>query len=174
MDTNATHETLPPAEPKSLGSLAQSARGNQLKVARGVLIGIGVLNMAANAFALYNLPNEIQHGIRQYQLPPEAVPEFEQAARMGGYLIYGGAALLGLIFVVFGIILKKFPVAITITSLLLYIGATAGFAALAPATLTKGLIVKIFIVIALFRSIKAARAYEAERKKATFLGEREE
>ncbi len=169
MDTNTIDESQPTAEPKSLGSLAQSARGGQLKVARRILIVIGLLTAAVNGFALYNLPNEIRQGIQQFQIPPDAIPEYEQTVRIAGYLIYGGATLLGVVFVVFGVIIEKFPVAITVTSLLLYILSSLGFAALSPGTLASGLIVKIVIIVALFRSIKAARAFEAERKKAVLL-----
>ncbi len=33
---------------ESLGSLAQSARGKQLKTAKGILFGIGILTVGAN------------------------------------------------------------------------------------------------------------------------------
>jgi hypothetical protein len=41
-----------------LGSLAQAARGNELKQAQRILVVIGVLTMAGNGFLLFNLPNE--------------------------------------------------------------------------------------------------------------------
>jgi hypothetical protein len=53
---------MPPAveSPKPLGSLAQAARGNELKQAQRILIVIGLLTVAANGFFLFNLPNEAQ------------------------------------------------------------------------------------------------------------------
>ena len=63
-------ETLEP-----LGSLAQSARGNELKQAQRILIVIGALTMAANGFFLYNLQNEIQQAIQQNQIAPADVEE---------------------------------------------------------------------------------------------------
>jgi hypothetical protein len=150
---------------KPLGSLAQSARGNELKQAQRILIVVGVLTMAVNSWGLFNLPNEIQQAIQQNQIAPADVEEFRQSVTISGYLIYGLPALLGLLFVVFGLIVKQFPVLITITSLVLYILATAAFGLLSPMTLAQGLIMKGIIIFGLFRAIKAARAFEAHTKK---------
>jgi hypothetical protein len=45
----------------------------------------------------------------------------------------------------------------------IYVGAALIFAVLDPKSLAQGLIIKIFIVVALASSIKAAIAYEKER-----------
>jgi uncharacterized membrane protein len=150
---------------KPLGSLSQAARANELKQAQRILIVVGVLTMALNGFLLYNLPNEIQKLIQQEQIAPADVEEFRQTAMIAGGLIYGAAALLGLLFVVFGVIIKQFPVPITVTSLVLYILAVVGFGILDPTTLASGFIIKIFIIFGLFRAIKAARAYQAHTQK---------
>jgi len=149
-----------------LGSLAQAARGNQLKAAQRILIVIGVLTMALNGFGLYNLSKEIQQAIQQNQVGPADVEQFRQVARISGYLVYGLAAFLGLLFVVFGLIIKQFPVPITITSLVLYMLATAAFGLLDPTTLLRGIVMKIIIIVALFQAIKAARAFQAHARES--------
>lgn len=173
MDTNTIDESVPPVAPKSLGSLAQSARGGHLKAARGILIGVGLLTLVVNGFLLFNIENEvhqvIQQAIQQNQIDPADAPQYEQAIRIEGYLIRGGPALMGLIFVIFGLIINKFPVAITTTSLILYLATILGLALHEPASLARGPVLKIIIIAALARSIKAAWAYEAERKKAATL-----
>lgn len=171
MATNDADTAFAAEEPKPLGSLAQAARGNELQQAQRILIVIGVLTLAVNGFSLYNLPNEIQQAIRLNQVAPANVEAFRQAVTFFGYLIYGSAAVLGLLFVVFGLIMKRYPVAITITSLVLYILATAAFGVIAPATLAAGLIMKVIIIIFLFRAIKAARAFEAHTQKPALAGE---
>jgi hypothetical protein len=154
--------TPPVAEtPKPLGSLAQAARGNELKRAQRILIAVGVLTLAVNGFRLFNLPNEIQQTIQQNQVAPADVEEMRRAMTIEGYLVYGLPVLLGVLFVVFGLIIKQFPVPIVITSLVLYILAIAAFGLLDPTTLIQGLIVKIVVILALLRAIKAARAYQA-------------
>ena len=140
-------------------------------VAQRILIVIGLLTMAVNGFLLYNLPNEIQQAIQQLQIGPADVDQFRQVATISGYVIYGSPAFLGLLFVIFGVIIKRFPVAITITSLVLYVLAAAAFALLNPATLMQGFIFKIIIIMALFQSIKAARAYQSHAKKVDVVEE---
>src|SRR5579883_1934027 len=100
--------------PKPLGSLAQAARGNELKQAQRILIVIGLLTVAANGFFIFNLPNEAQQAIQQFNIPPGQQEEFRQRVAMMGYLLYGGPALLGVLFVVFGVIIHRFPVFATV------------------------------------------------------------
>ncbi len=166
--------TPPQAAPqnlKPLGSLAQSARGKEISQAKGILIVIGILTMLVNGFLLYNLPNEISQAIQMGQAgDPAQVEEFKQAATIAGYLLYGGPVLLGLLFVIFGLIIKKYPVPITITSLVLYILANLVFAILNPLSIVSGIIIKVIIVVGLFRAIKAARSYEAESRMGDLAG----
>jgi hypothetical protein len=166
----AENPFTPPAAPtlKPLGSLAQSARGKELKQAQGILIAIGLLTLAISGFHLYNLPNEIAQAIEQNKIGADDVDRFRQAVTASGYLIYGLPALLGVVFVIFGTIIKSYPVPITITSLLLYIVATVAFGFLNPAVLLQGLIMKIIIVVALARAIKAAFAYQAHAEESQF------
>ncbi len=132
---------------KPLGSLAQSARDKQLRQAQVTLIVIGILTMGLNGFLLYNLPNEIEQAIVQNNVGFDQQAQFRQNIRLYGYLIYGIPVLLGLVFIVLGLIVKKFPVPITIAGLVLYVGAGLVFGLLNPASLGQGLIVKIIIVI---------------------------
>jgi len=126
--------------------------------------------MGMNGFLLYNIPNEIRQAAQQNNVGPDQMENFRQDVTRVGYLLYGGPALLGLLFFIFGLIIKSFPVPITITSLVLYIGATAVFGLLNPMSLAQGFIMKAIFVVALFRAIKAARAFENDRRDATALG----
>jgi hypothetical protein len=171
VEANDATSPLSTATSKPLGSLAQAARGNELKQAQRILIVIGALTAAVNGYSLYNLPREIQQAIQLNQIPPANIQEFREAVTTMGYLIYGGAAALGVLFVIFGLIIHQFPVAITITSLVLYVLATAIFGLLSPTTLAAGLIIKVIIIFALFRAIKAARAYEGHTQKPVLAGE---
>ena len=71
---------------------------------------------------------------------------------------------LGVIFIVMGLLVKQYPVPLTIAGLALYVGSALVFAALDPMTLLQGIIIKIFIVIGLVKAVQAALAYERERK----------
>jgi hypothetical protein len=163
----------PPRKPK-LGSLAQAARGKKLGEARGILLFIGILTIIANGVLLALARDQIKKEIDKEVLKaggpanvdPAQVKQAEDQAFALVALVNGVAIGLGVLFVVFGIIVKRFPVPITIISLVLYIGAGLGFAALNPASLAQGLIIKIIIVVALIRSIQAALAYEREEREA--------
>jgi hypothetical protein len=159
-----------------LGSLAQSARSKQLNTARGLLIFIGVATILFNVIQLMIVKDQIKKGIDQEisarLLPGQQVNEVERqkienAAIVFAYILCGSLIFLGLLFVVFGLIVKLFPVPVTVISLVLYLGAIAVFAVLNPPSLGAGIIIKIFIVIALVKAIQSAIAYQkAERSAA--------
>ncbi len=146
---------------KPLGSLAQSARGKEIKQAQWILIAIGLLTGAFNGFMLYNTPNEVADVMKQQNFGANA-EEVRQFVTTFCYSLYGGLIGLGVLFVIFGLVVKSYPVPITVAGLILYIGVNAGLAFLNPATIAGGLIVKIFIIVGLFRAFKAARAYERQ------------
>ena len=83
-----------------------------------------------------------------------------------GYLIGYTVIALGALFILFGLIVKRYPLPITIISLVLYLGATAVFAYLLPETLYAGFIIKIIVIVALAKAVQSAIAYESERRVA--------
>jgi hypothetical protein len=151
--------------------LAQKARGKQLNQARWILIVVGGLTIVLNGVLMLMLRDQIRNEMKQEiaKLGPGAfvdqaqVREAEDHAYRMGLLVTGAAVLLGIVFVICGIIIKMFPVPVTITSLVLYILAILGFGALDPTTLVAGLLIKIIVIVALVKAIQAALAYERER-----------
>jgi hypothetical protein len=153
-----------------LGSLAQAVRWIELKRTQRILILVGLWTMAVNGFALFSLPNQIERAIRQKQIAPNDVALFQRWATISGYLIYGLPALSGLLFVVLGCLIKQFPVTSIITSLVLYIFATAAISLLFPETMVQGLIVKLIIIYILIRAINTARAFRDQEQQADMTG----
>jgi len=86
--------------------------------------------------------------------------EIKQAAKRVGHLIMYGVIGLGVLYIVFGLLIWKFPVPITIIALTIYVGSAVVFAILAPETLLAGIIVKVIIVAALVKAVQAAIAYQ--------------
>jgi hypothetical protein len=167
----AEYEDEAPPELPRLGSLAQKARGKQLNQARWILIVLGCLYIIVNGVQMGMLRdairNEIQKQIRQNPgaiINQAAVQEFEDQAYQIGMIIGAIAILVGVAFVVFGIIIKMYPVAVTITSLVLYLITIVGAALLNPQTLIAGIIIKVIIVVCLIKAIQAALAYEKEEQ----------
>jgi predicted RND superfamily exporter protein len=155
----------PPDKPPGLGSLAQSARFKQLKQARNILLAIGVLTILVNAFLLANVRNEAKHVIGGMPGGPAEIQRLEDHVVRVGAAIYGAVIFLGILFVVFGLIVRFYPVPITIISLILYVGAAAIFAVLDPTTLAQGAIFKVIIIVGLAKAIQSAVAFERERRQ---------
>jgi hypothetical protein len=163
-----------PNEPPGLGSLAQSARSKHLNQARGILIAIGVLTVIANGVFFYLIPNmvrdEIQKEIRQagpaVRFDPAKVKEAEDAGIRTARLVIGATLVLGIVFIVLGILVKTYPVPATALGLVLYIGSFVVFALLDPDNLKAGIIIKIIIIVGLVKSLQAAIAYQKEQRAA--------
>ena len=168
-----------PSGSSGLGSLAQASRGKQLNQARGTLIAIGLLTIVVNAAFMGLMRGQVQEELKkevqklnaQGQGVDQAkLKEVEDAAVRAGFLINGVAVFLGVLFVVFGLMIKMFPVPITVLSLVLYIGAAAVFGLMDPTTLLRGIIVKVIIVAGLFKAVQAAIAYQKEQSAASTAG----
>ncbi|MGA2798829.1 MAG: hypothetical protein ABSE63_14715 [Thermoguttaceae bacterium] len=156
----------------SLGSLSQAARHKQLNTARGILIVVGILTVLFNLafFALIEsqVNDEIKKQVNELhkkglQEDPASVAAFQSKMIRIAQLFQGGAVALGVVFIILGCLVKKYPVSSTITGMVLYIGSNALFGYLDPETLARGLIIKIIIVFVLAKSIQAAIAYQREQ-----------
>jgi hypothetical protein len=158
-----------------LGSLAQGARRKQLNVARGILLAVGLLTIAVNAvfFAQIqaNVDKLIQAEIQKVQgqgmvVDQAAVAKARESLVRLNTLLTGGALGVGVVFVVFGVIIKAFPVPVTVLALVLYVASAMVFGYFVPASLVQGIIMKVIIVIALIKSVQAAVAYQREKDQA--------
>lgn len=147
--------------PDGLANLAQTARMKQITTARNILLVIGILTIIANIVTTFV-------GLRQLEAALANVPpgaQLEQA-RVTAYTIFymfqGVAIGLGVLFIVMGTLVKRWPVPITVSALVIYVLAIVGFGLLDPKTLPMGLIMRVFVIICLVRSIRAALAWQRE------------
>jgi hypothetical protein len=164
-------EPSPTPTPPALGSLAQAARGKQLRQARNILVIIGILIMVGSlvdlAMARTILRRELEkeaEGLRAHhqEVDPAALQKEEDFLFRVVVLIDGGTALLGALFVVFGLIVRRYPVLITILSLVLFIGMIVVLGVLNPVTLAQGWLIKIIALVGLAKAVQAAIAYQRE------------
>jgi predicted RND superfamily exporter protein len=100
---------------------------------------------------------------------PAQLQRLEDLAVMAAYVVQSLPIALGLLFVVFGLIVKKFPIPITITSLVLFLLLVLGAAALDPTTLVQGLVLKIIFFVGIAKAIQAAFAYERDKREQASL-----
>jgi hypothetical protein len=170
---------LPPLSPgagfgrpfgtSGLGSLAQSARARSLKIARRLLIAVGIFTLAVNIGLIFTAKRQVDRRVagevaklqaKGLDVDSAIVARESEKALGIARLIHGATAALGVAFVLLGLLIKTFPVPVTILGLVLYIGATAVFAVLNPASLLSGLPFKILIIFVLGKSTQAAIAYQ--------------
>jgi MFS family permease len=159
-------------KPPSLGSLAQAARGKQLRRARNILIVVGVLQILVNGIMLALVPSQVKSQVNaelskmrsQRVLSADEQRQLEQVVLRVAFAVTGGLVFLGLVFVVFGFLVQRYPVPITVISLVLFIGVHVVLAVLDPSTLVMGWVIKIIFVVALVKALQAAVAYQREMR----------
>ena len=165
------------------GSLAQSARSSELKKAKGILWFVGILTILVNGFMFFTaetqIDNEIDREMKKHGGSLAAVRDLPEAQRSlfdsertkainQAKLGLGGGVVLGILFIGCALMVNRKPVAATVTGLVLYLGATAVFAAMEPESMARGLIIKIFIIIGLVSSVKAALAVEKQARSTEY------
>jgi hypothetical protein len=178
-DPNAPiYGSSPPGLPSlasGSGSLAQSARLKQLNVARGIMFIVGVLTIVVNVgqFAMVDsmvdsqIDKEVAKLTQQGRIvDPLKLTAVKESAKRATQLAAIGLICIGVVYVVFGFVIKKFPVPVTIAGLVIYIGTAVVFAVLSPETAAQGVIVKIIVVVALIKAVQAAMAYQRQREAA--------
>lgn len=177
---NAKHARIMETQTESpYGSLAQNVRTTELKKAKSILWFVGILTILFNGYMFFTatsqVDSEIEKGLKKQgtslsdlrKLPLEVRQPFEEARdkALGQVrLAYGGSLVLGFLFVGCALAVDRKPVAATVAGLVLYLGGTAVFAAMDPENLARGLIIKIFIIIGLVSSVKAALAVEKQAR----------
>jgi hypothetical protein len=86
--------------------------------------------------------------------------KYDTESQVFRWATFGIDAAIGLIFLACALWSFKKPLAAFLTALILYIVVCGGMMILNPANITSGIIIKIFVVIALVRAYKDARHIE--------------
>ncbi len=169
---------LPPATP---AQRAQELKHlNKVKQAKGILIVVGVLTLGFNAFLLMNAEDEAKNAVAQEIARTQLLPgqiidplkrqQAEQLVLVFCRVIYGGMIAMGVIFVILGAVVTKFPVPATVAGLSLYLVANGITFCLAPGAFASALFIKVVIVVSLIGSVRAALEYQRALKKREFGG----
>lgn len=143
------------------GTLAHAARDRALKEARGLLIAIGLINTVVYGFQFASIREDIQQALAKKVAPGLVIDQKAVEAIVRSTQLYIGARIvLGIIFVLLGLIVARFPVPITVISLVLYLGANVISMVLMPSTIYQQIIFKIIVVVALVKAVQSAIAYD--------------
>jgi hypothetical protein len=165
--------TAPGGSLKPLGSLAQSARLKQLNAARVIFCLIGAFFIGIHVYEYMNLDKIIDQQLQELiaqevgpgmQVDQAKVDEVRQLmmtfATVADFVMIG----IGVLYLLFALLVRKFPVTTTVVGLLLYLAYIGIFAFLQPMTLVQGYLIKIVIIVGLAKAIQAAFAYRAEER----------
>jgi len=173
-ETMAVDAPVHSSEPK-LGSLAQSARTNQLRSARTAMYFIGGLTILANLFVTFaaasmvesQLAAEVDQLQKQgLELDMGQLDEIKAGAIRSTQLVAVGFMGVGIIFCILGGYIYKYPVPCTVLALVLYLAGAAISAMIDPATVASGLVIKIIIIVVLAKAIQSALAYRRQELAA--------
>jgi hypothetical protein len=152
-----------------LGSLAQSARSKHLKTAKVTLIAVGVLTILGNVVFAVAAESMVQQaidkelrGVPAGQIDQEVVAELKKQAVTTTRLVSGAFVAVGVVFIFLGLFVSRAPVACTATGLVLYLAGWAITGVLDPSMIFKGALLKVIIIVALVKALKAAIAFQKE------------
>jgi len=149
-------------------SLARSAKKEQLKVARYILLLIGLLTIAWNGYEFSQIDRavdlEVQKRINSLHakgLVEDQVEVTQLRNRLARFIQFacGLMVAVGIVFVVLGMMVYAYPLSATILGLVIYVGSIALFGFLSPETLLQGALGKIVFVVALAASVRTAIAW---------------
>lgn len=155
-----------------LGKLKTSARSKKLNQVRVLLIILGILMAVVHAIFLANARSRYEDEAKKIfgpMAPRAMVKAIVDDAVSKETPIRIGYIACGCLFIVFGIIVHKYPLPITILGLVMYIGAIFVGYMLSqdPKTLYQGAILKLLIIGGLISGIQTAVAIEKEKREAS-------
>ena len=153
-------ESLVP-QSSSLGSLTQSQREKKIRQARNLLWFIGGLTIVVNLIQMAYAESLVAGAEKQLLKEGKVLLDKAKVIEMTR-LLTGAFAFVGVLFVIFGLLVRKYPLPMTITSLVVYLGSQAIVGVMDLQNLFAGIAVKVFIIIGLIQAIKAAAAYQKE------------
>lgn len=155
-----------------LGKLAQSARSHQLGSARVTMYVIGFLTIAVNlTFAIFarsmvdsQFATEVKKLQAQgMQLDMQKIEELKAESVLATQISGGGFVALGVVFIILGMLVYRYPVPCTVLAMVLYLAGQAMTALADPQMLVNGFVIKIIIIVALAKAIQTATAYRRDQ-----------
>jgi flagellar basal body-associated protein FliL len=150
-------------------NMGMAVRLKQMNRLRIILIMVGVLLLATHVGPLLTVHSQAEsaveeeareQGVPLAQMEPAAkAKKIEQYVKIGT-IFYLAMIGIGLLYVVFGLIVHKFPVPVAVLALVLFISLQAIFITLDPSNIYRGLIIKVLILVALVGGVSTAISYQ--------------
>jgi hypothetical protein len=156
--------------------------GKHLSGARWMFVIIGLIWIAMYGYQFSQAEKEVQQLFKQDRdmagLQGEERAEAVATVLLITRGIYVALGSVGLLFILLGIFVYQYPRFCTVTGMVVYL-LTIGLALLLnPQSILSGIVVKILVIVGLYRSIQGAYAYHEElqsyERKRRRLEERDE
>lgn len=150
------------------GSILQKMRKKSFMEAAWLLAIVGIMQLAGGLVLLYQASYEASSASRFYSYSIAPSNPYEDYLTTYKMLktIYGLQVVVAVVFLVLAYLVKHAPLKATAIGLGLYLAMNFGFAVLNPATLTQGLLFKIFCIGGLMRAVQCASKYEKFQKQS--------
>lgn len=154
----AESEMVPPAAAMS------SATRKSMQSVRAVLLLVGIISIGFYIFSIVNAPEEVSQVLQQDDAGELAVGS--ETLVLMVRIVYGLGILLGISYLVLGGLVLRFPLFCSAVGLTLYIGATALNGMMEPTSLLRGIILKVIVVVVLYKGVMAGLAHRREQREA--------
>jgi hypothetical protein len=160
------------------------ARAQALKLARYVLLGVGVFSIIVNAVSYASIESRVDAQIKRSidNMFPHAREwiDKEKLAKARDSTVRGARQLaiagigVGTLFIVLGMLVTVFPATITSVSLALYVGDSIAIAVFEPLLFFSyvGFLIRLFILMALLLATVLVFGYKRAQTKAARIAAR--
>ena len=91
-----------------------------------------------------------------FEVDPAEVEAIRSESVRAAWISSALWACVGAVFIALGVVVYRFPIPATVAGLVLYIGCIAVTAMMDPTMIARGIIVKILIIVGLFKAVQAA------------------
>jgi hypothetical protein len=145
---------------------SQAIRTKELKSARTVLIVVGIIQILLGAFHLTQTKSQMEEATRKelkpgYVLDQEKFDEEFEKQKALQYGINSVPVVIGVFFLIMSALVFKFPVGATLSPLIVFVIVHAADAVVDPASIAKGIILKIIFLVVLWKAYQSAKKARA-------------
>jgi hypothetical protein len=140
----------------------------ELKSARVILIIVGIIQLLLGTLSLVNFKSQLEEQ-KKAEIAKMPGYVFDQQSFDAGFeeqkvLLYGLGSIpvvIGIYFFTMAALIFKFPVGVTLSSLIVFVASHAVTVYFDPTSIAKGIILKIVFLAILWKAFQSARAAKA-------------
>ncbi|HWB05093.1 MAG TPA: hypothetical protein VG796_18830 [Verrucomicrobiales bacterium] len=163
----STNPYVTPAS-ASLSPQNQAVWTKELKSARTILIVVGVLQILFGLFYLTQVKSQVEEASRKeianspgYVFDQQKFDEEFEKEKPMMYALASVPLVVGVFFLIMSALVFKFPVGVTLASLIVFVLVHAADAIYDPTAIARGIILKIIFLVVLWKAYQSAKKARA-------------